>query len=195
MWERLFILSLFLLPSVADKWVSIKYRCYCVTGVGDSVKIRPWRTLADGQFSLHQFVLTVLTKVVHKEGEIWPALCWIDSNTILPCEVMSLCFKYFSICLQRKSLPAHPWKQWLSSEQFVLVKVGHSLPGPPFFFFFSCHRCSQRSVYHQLWSVGVTVEEWSSLTREWLVFFCMLVNPPDIQTFSTLFFISVNVMS
>jgi len=70
--------------------------------------------------------------------------------------------------------------------------VGHSLTGPPVFFSFSCHHCSQCSVYHHLWRVGVTAEEWISLTWEWLVFFCMLVNPPDYWI-STLFLISVNL--
>lgn len=162
-----------------------------MTVVGDGVKIQPWQTLADGQFCSRHFALPVLTKVDNKV-----VLCRIDPSLIFHCEVLPLCLSKMFLqlpaekFLQCESSYTHTWKQWLSSEQSVLVKVGHSLPGPPFFFCFSCHHCSHRSVYHQLWSVGVTVEEWISLTREWLVFFCMLVNPPD-TTRSLLYFCSV----
>lgn len=121
------------------------------------------------------FVLPVLIKVHHKVVKIWLVLRRIE---FYPIKITSLSLSLMFLHLHaEKFLPTHTWKQWLSSEQSVLVKVGHSLPGPPFLFSFSCHRCSQRSVYHQLWSVGVTEE--SVLTWEWLVF-CVLVNPPDI---------------
>ncbi len=74
-------------------------------------------------------------------------------------------------------------------EQSVLVQLGHSLPGPPFSSAsLAIIAPTALSITNSEAWVGVTVEEWISLTREWLVFLCMLVTPPD-TTRSLLYFL------
>lgn len=176
------IFSLFLPALLASKFKLL----LCVTCVGGCVNIPQWQTLADGLFTSHYLVLIKPYGTITRRHKIHNAE--VKFYSILHSEDIPPSFTSKSVVLlvcreiSWKSSYTHPRKQWLWSEQSVPVKVGQSMPAPPF----SC----QCSVYHRLWSVGFTAEDRNSPTWGWLVFLDVLVNPSDITGESLLYFCS-----